>query len=80
VRDTGTRELNRLKALTRIGMGRCQGRMCAPAAARLLAEAAGCALPDVGRLRGQAPVKPLPIHLLRDAVTADVVPPEERDD
>ncbi len=80
VRSTGTREINRLKALTRIGMGRCQGRMCAPAASRLLADAAGCALPDVGRLRGQAPVKPLPIHLLRDAVAADVVPPEERDD
>jgi NADPH-dependent 2,4-dienoyl-CoA reductase/sulfur reductase-like enzyme len=80
VRTTGTREINRLKALTRIGMGRCQGRMCAPAASRLLADAAGCALPDVGRLRGQAPVKPLPIHLLRDAVDANVVPAEERDD
>ncbi|MES2992512.1 MAG: FAD/NAD(P)-binding oxidoreductase [Pseudomonadota bacterium] len=80
VRETGTREINRLKALTRIGMGRCQGRMCAPAASRLLADAAGCALADVGRLRSQAPVKPLPIHLLRDAVAADVVPVEERDD
>ena len=67
VRDTGARDLNRLKALTRIGMGRCQGRMCAPAAARLLAEAAGCSLADAGRLRSQAPVKPLPIAMLRDA-------------
>ena len=80
VRSTGTREINRLKALTRIGMGRCQGRMCAPAAARLLADAAGCTLEDVGRLRGQAPVKPLPIHLLRDAVDAQRVPAEEADD
>ena len=80
VKTTGTREMNRLKALTRIGMGRCQGRMCAPAASRLLADAAGCELKDVGRLRGQAPVKPLPIHLMRDVVDSGFVPLEERDD
>ena len=80
-RDTGTRELNRLKALTRIGMGRCQGRMCAPAAARLLAHAAGCALPDVGRLRSQPPVKPVPVAALGQALQAAVPVPEgERDD
>jgi len=60
-------------------MGRCQGRMCAPAAARLLADAAGCALKDVGRLRGQAPVKPLPISLLHDRATSTVVPEGEDD-
>jgi len=79
VRDTGARELNRLKALTRIGMGRCQGRMCAPAAARLLADAAGCELKDVGRLRGQAPIKPLPISLLHDRAPNTVVPEDEDD-
>ena len=78
--STGTREMNRLKALTRIGMGRCQGRMCAPAASRLLADAVGCPLKDVGRLRSQAPVKPLPIRLMREAIDADAVPFEERDD
>jgi hydrogen cyanide synthase HcnB len=77
---TGTREINRLKALTRIGMGRCQGRMCAAAAARLLADEVGCELKDVGRLRGQAPVKPLPIRLLREAMDEAPVPFEERDD
>jgi hydrogen cyanide synthase HcnB len=81
VRDTGTRELNRLKALTRIGMGRCQGRMCAPAAARLLADAAGCALAEVGRLRSQPPVKPVPVAALGAALAqAAPVPPGERDD
>lgn len=78
-RDTGARELNRLKALSRIGMGRCQGRMCAPAAARLLAQAAGVALKDVGRLRGQAPVKPLPVAMLHD-VAPDTAVPEDEDD
>ncbi|MEO8523376.1 MAG: FAD/NAD(P)-binding oxidoreductase [Caldimonas sp.] len=79
VRDTGTRELNRLKALTRIGMGRCQGRMCAPAAARLLAHAAGCDLKDVGRLRSQPPIKPLPVAMLHDAAPNTTVPEDEDD-
>lgn len=55
------RDLNRLKAITRTGMGRCQGRLCAAAAAELLADHRGCALSAVGRLRGQAPVKPIPL-------------------
>ena len=52
-------ELNRAKALSRVGMGRCQGRYCGSAAAEILADARGVPLADVGRLRGQAPVKPL---------------------
>ena len=54
-------EVNRAKALTRVGMGRCQGRVCGEAAAELLAQACGSELERVGRLRGQPPVKPIPI-------------------
>lgn len=80
-RDTGTTELNRLKALTRIGMGRCQGRMCGTAAARLLAQAAGVPLADVGRLRTQPPVKPVPISALAQTAPAVApVPEDQRDD
>jgi len=57
-------DLNRLKALTRIGMGLCQGRMCQAGAAELLADCRGLALADIGRLRGQAPVKPLNLAML----------------
>jgi hypothetical protein len=53
-------ELNRLKALTRVGMGRCQGRTCGVAAAEILAAATRSTPDQVGRLRGQAPIKPLP--------------------
>jgi NAD(P)H-nitrite reductase large subunit len=60
VRETGAREMNRLKALTRVGMGRCQGRTCGVAAAEILSQACGCEPGGVGRLRGQAPIKPLP--------------------
>ncbi len=58
------REINAAKALSRIGMGRCQGRVCGPAAAEVLAGALGVSPAQVGRLRGQPPVKPLPVGLL----------------
>lgn len=61
--ECGAREINRLKALCRVGMGRCQGRMCGAAAAEILAHAQSMPLADVGRLRGQAPIKPLPVDV-----------------
>ena len=54
-------DINRGKALTRVGMGRCQGRLCGPPAAEVLAAALGCDIAEVGRLRGQMPVKPVPM-------------------
>jgi hydrogen cyanide synthase HcnB len=64
VADTGAHEMNRLKALTRAGMGRCQGRTCGVAAAEILAYACGSSPAEVGRLRGQAPLKPLPFSAM----------------
>ena len=58
--DEGHWEINRVKAHCRVGMGRCQGRMCGLAAAEIVAERSGRNVEDVGRLRGQAPIKPLP--------------------
>ena len=69
-RSQGVHELNRLKALTRIGMGRCQGRMCASAATEILAAAHGKPLESVGRLRAQPPVKPLPLEVMTDGEAA----------
>jgi NADPH-dependent 2,4-dienoyl-CoA reductase/sulfur reductase-like enzyme len=62
--DTGAREMNRLKALTRVGMGRCQGRTCGVAAAEILAHACAAKPDAVGRLRGQSPIKPLPFSAM----------------
>ena len=53
-------EINRVKATCRVGMGRCQGRICGAAAAELIACASGRPLDQIGRLRAQAPIKPLP--------------------
>ncbi|MCV9934803.1 NAD(P)/FAD-dependent oxidoreductase [Boseaceae bacterium BT-24-1] len=55
----GAPDLGRAKALSRIGMGRCQGRYCGSACAEILSAALGCDIADVGRLRPQAPTKPL---------------------
>ena len=63
IAEAGASEMNRLKALSRVGMGRCQGRMCGVAAAEILAHATQQPLQQVGRLRGQAPIKPIPIWL-----------------
>jgi NAD(P)H-nitrite reductase large subunit len=71
VRDYDLTELNRLKAITRIGMGRCQGRICAAAAAELLAQATGRPIETVGCLRAQAPVKPIPLTLAASADTPE---------
>ncbi|MFM0659183.1 FAD/NAD(P)-dependent oxidoreductase [Paraburkholderia sediminicola] len=80
IRGGEANEINRLKALTRVGMGRCQGRMCGEAALTLLAEETGKPLDAVGRLRSQPPVKPIP---LSPAMVADCVvniPEEARDE
>ncbi|MEM5459490.1 FAD/NAD(P)-binding oxidoreductase [Paraburkholderia phytofirmans] len=80
IRDGEANEINRLKALTRVGMGRCQGRMCGEAALTLLAEETGQSLDAVGRLRSQPPVKPIP--LAPEMVADDIadIPVEARDE
>jgi len=59
VSEKGACEVNRAKAFSRVGMGRCQGRYCSHAGAEVIAAAAGVCVQQVGRQRGQAPVKPL---------------------
>lgn len=56
-------EINRVKAHCRVGMGRCQGRMCGAAAAEIIARESGRNVQEIGRLRAQAPIKPVPFGL-----------------
>ncbi len=65
--DMGAQEANRAKAFSRVGMGRCQGRYCGHAGAEVIAHAAGVPVEQVGRLRGQAPVKPLSMAVREEA-------------
>jgi NADPH-dependent 2,4-dienoyl-CoA reductase/sulfur reductase-like enzyme len=80
IRSDAAREINRLKALTRVCMGRCQGRMCGEAALALLADETGLPFDALGRLRAQAPIKPIPLAaaLCDERVTA--VPEDARDE
>jgi len=65
--DFGGGEANRVKAVSRVGMGRCQGRYCQLAAVELAAAHVGCTPGAVGRFRGQAPVRPAPVSaFMRD--------------
>ena len=57
---TPSQKQEALQALTRVGMGRCQGRMCTAAAAELLAAMQDKTPAETGRIRAQAPVKPIP--------------------
>ncbi|TIS53132.1 FAD/NAD(P)-binding oxidoreductase [Mesorhizobium sp.] len=66
VRACDVSDINRVKAFTRLGMGRCQGRVCSAAAAEIIAAAAGVRPEAVGHLRGQPPVKPVALGALAE--------------
>jgi NADPH-dependent 2,4-dienoyl-CoA reductase/sulfur reductase-like enzyme len=64
----GHRDLASLKALTRAGMGPCQGRNCEEHLAWLLAQGTDRSRADVGQLRVRVPVKPVEIGRLAEEV------------
>jgi thioredoxin reductase/bacterioferritin-associated ferredoxin len=64
VRDAvrlGCQGLNQLKAFTRCGMGPCQGRMCGPSAADVLAAARGVDGRTIEPYRTRFPARPLTV-------------------
>ncbi len=63
----GAEDVNRAKAFSRVGMGRCQGRMCGLNAQVIVAAALNQPVAAAGHLRGQPPVKPIPLSALAAA-------------
>lgn len=63
---TGIGDINRVKALTRCGMGRCQSRMCGLAAIEVVAAARSQAPQALTHYRSQPPVKPIFIPAARN--------------
>lgn len=57
----GVRDVNEVKILTRCGMGPCQGRMCGPALAEIVAAEAKTDVERVGALTVRPPLKPIPL-------------------
>jgi NADPH-dependent 2,4-dienoyl-CoA reductase/sulfur reductase-like enzyme len=55
---------NQMKAYLRCGMGPCQGRVCAPTVAALIAETRGVPPDQVAPLRPRAPYKPITVGML----------------
>lgn len=56
---TGIPDINRVKALSRCGMGRCQSRMCGLAAIEVAAAARDEAPATLTHYRSQPPIKPI---------------------
>jgi len=62
--DEGVGELGQMKRMTRAGMGECQGRLCAPALAQLIARRRGVPLSAIAPPSFRPPVTPVPIDVL----------------
>jgi hypothetical protein len=60
----GAVHVSEVKAWTRIGMGRCQGRMCGPALGQLIARATGRPTAEAGAFSVRPPVKPISLGAL----------------
>ena len=65
----GCTDANRVKAFTRCGMGPCQGRMCGPTAAQVIARALNQTADQPGQFRIRLPVRPMPLAELADLET-----------
>ncbi len=63
-----------LKRSTRAGMGRCQGRYCAPVLARLVAETTGAPLDSRSGFAPRVPVRPTPLAAIQAVQEAFSVP------
>ncbi|MGH7096355.1 MAG: NAD(P)/FAD-dependent oxidoreductase [Stellaceae bacterium] len=55
---------NQAKAFTRCGMGPCQGRICGPIVAAVMADALAKPIAEIGTFRPRAPWKPLTVAAL----------------
>jgi len=62
--EAGMRSMAEIKRCTRLGMGRCQGRYCAPLLADLLQERYGRKLDQYGLFAPRPPVRPVPISVV----------------
>ncbi len=67
--DSGHTDIGAVKRATRIGMGRCQGRYCAPALAGYMARRTGAQVGDLSFFAPRIPIKPVSIATLVAAET-----------
>ena len=70
----GGTDIRTLKAMTRLGMGPCQGRVCWPAVSRVIASRKKKPVADIGPRSVRAPIVPLTLGSLADASLSDCAP------
>ena len=75
--DAGARDLQAIKLFTRLGMGACQGRNCAPSMGLYVSRATERGPEQVGRINPRPPVKPVALGAL--AQMADLAEPAVSD-
>lgn len=62
--DDGAVTVSGVRTRTRLGMGVCQGRMCAQVCAELVAARSGTPLEEVGRVTARTPARPISLESL----------------
>lgn len=72
--SAGVRHVGQLKSTTRCGMGPCQGRMCAEAAAELVALGSGSDRTAVGQWTARTPMLPVPLAAMVGVYDYDDIP------
>jgi NADPH-dependent 2,4-dienoyl-CoA reductase/sulfur reductase-like enzyme len=68
--DVGGTDARTLKVMTRLGMGPCQGQMCWPAAARLVAARTARSVESLGPLSARPPIVPIALGDLVELASA----------
>lgn len=71
LRTPGAEDVNRAKAFSRAGMGRCQGRMCALNVQAIVEAGRGQGPHAIGWQRSQPPIKPVPLAAMAEAYVPD---------
>ncbi len=66
----GADSLEAVKALTRCGMGNCQGRVCGPLVTAQVAQEMGQTWAELGQLRVRPPVFPLPLSAFEPVLSS----------
>ena len=67
----GGTNISTLKVMTRAGMGPCQGKMCWPSVARLIAAKQGSSVAEVGAVRVRPPIGCLEMENLLNELPLD---------
>jgi NAD(P)H-nitrite reductase large subunit len=73
--EEGARQVTEVRAVTRAGMGLCQGRLCVPTVCGLLERWAGVSPETAGRLPPRLPARPVPVPVLADPVLDSIAAP-----